>query len=57
MSIESEPRVGLLEQLKAATDLETVKSLAAEFDTFRYASNKTRSRFARLLSSKTKELS
>lgn len=57
MSIESNPRVGLLEQLKAVTSLEQVKTLSAEFSTFTYASNKTRSRFARIVARKTKELS
>jgi hypothetical protein len=57
MSIESKPRVGLFEQLKAATDLELVKKLSAEFSTFKYASNKTRRRVQRIVLAKTTELS
>jgi hypothetical protein len=57
VSIESNPRVGLLEQLKAATSLEQVKTLSAEFSTFTYASDKTRRRVQRTLLAKTKELS
>jgi hypothetical protein len=57
MSIESTPRVGLFERLRAATDLEQVKKLSAEFSNFKNASEKTRRRVQRLVISKTKELS
>ena len=57
MSIENSPRVGLLEQLKAATSLEQIKALSAEFSTFKYASDKTRRRVGRIVLTKTKELS
>ena len=56
MSIESTPRVGLLEQLKAATSLEQVNTLSAEFLTFKFASDKTRRKFARLTLRKKEEL-
>ena len=52
MSIESTPRVGLLERLKAATSLEQVEALAGEFSTFKYASDKTKRRVARVLKQK-----
>lgn len=55
MSIESTPRVGLLEQLKAATSLEQVNTLSAEFSTFKFASDKTRRKVARVVAAKTKE--
>lgn len=57
MSIESKPRMGLLEQLKAATSLEQVEALSAEFSTFTLASDKTRRRVQRVVLAKTKELS
>jgi hypothetical protein len=57
MSIESTPRVGLFERLKAVTTLEQVKELSAEFSNYKHASDKTRRRVARLVLAKTKELS
>jgi len=57
MSNENSPRVGLLEQLKAAISLEQVKTLSAEFSTFTYASEKTCRRVARVVAAKNKELS
>lgn len=45
-------RAGIIDRLKAATGVDAVKALVVEIETYAQASNKTKRRFLRVLSTK-----